>query len=135
MRAVGTTPQVCTHPDVILSIPTIKKLIGDRCDGVIGQVRLCRRASGRTVERRALDAPPPRKLAQRLARRDEAARGGGPAQLTEDWGDELFGALRAAGGRAYSNYAVGYNNVSVPARSPLHALPPRLAQVRPAAWA
>ena len=36
-------------------------------------------------------------------------------QLTEDWGDELFGALAAAGGKAYSNYAVGYNNVDVPA--------------------
>ena len=29
----------------------------------------------------------------------------------QDWGDELFGALKAAGGTAYSNYAVGYNNV------------------------
>ncbi len=28
-------------------------------------------------------------------------------QLTESWGDELFGALKAAGGRAYSNVAVG----------------------------
>lgn len=26
---------------------------------------------------------------------------------TQDWGAELFGALKAAGGRAYSNYAVG----------------------------
>jgi hydroxypyruvate reductase 1 len=34
-------------------------------------------------------------------------------QLTEDWGSELFGALKAAGGTAYSNYAVGYNNVKV----------------------
>ncbi len=34
-------------------------------------------------------------------------------QLTEDWGDELFGALKAAGGTAYSNVAVGYNNVDV----------------------
>ncbi|GFR52097.1 hypothetical protein Agub_g14610 [Astrephomene gubernaculifera] len=34
-------------------------------------------------------------------------------QLTEDWSSELFGALHAAGGRAYSNYAVGYNNVRV----------------------
>ena len=33
---------------------------------------------------------------------------------TQDWGSELFGALKAAGGRAYSNYAVGYNNVVVP---------------------
>ena len=36
-------------------------------------------------------------------------------QLTEDWGETLFAALGAAGGRAYSNYAVGYNNVDVAA--------------------
>jgi len=36
-------------------------------------------------------------------------------QLTEDWGDELFAALAGAGGQVYSNYAVGYNNVDVPA--------------------
>jgi hydroxypyruvate reductase 1 len=34
-------------------------------------------------------------------------------QLTETWGEELFSALRAAGGRAYSNCAVGYDNVDV----------------------
>jgi hydroxypyruvate reductase 1 len=32
----------------------------------------------------------------------------------QDWGAELFEALKAAGGTAYSNYAVGYNNVKVP---------------------
>lgn len=36
-------------------------------------------------------------------------------QLTEPWDDELFEALHKAGGRAYSNYAVGYNNVDVAA--------------------
>lgn len=36
-------------------------------------------------------------------------------QLTEDWGDALFAALKAAGGRVYSNYAVGYNNMDVAA--------------------
>jgi hydroxypyruvate reductase 1 len=36
-------------------------------------------------------------------------------QLTEDWGAELFAALKAAGGTAYSNVAVGYNNVDVAA--------------------
>lgn len=36
-------------------------------------------------------------------------------QLTEDWGDALFGALKKAGGHAYSNMAVGYNNVDVDA--------------------
>eukprot|EP00884_Botryococcus_braunii_P020687 jgi/Botrbrau1/7301/Bobra.0318s0033.1 len=68
----GCQVDICTSTDTILDNATIKKLIGAKCDGVIGQ-------------------------------------------LTEDWSDELFGALAAAGGRAYSNYAVGYNNVSVPA--------------------
>lgn len=36
-------------------------------------------------------------------------------QLTEDWGEELFEALKNAGGKVYANYAVGYNNVNVPA--------------------
>jgi hydroxypyruvate reductase 1 len=36
-------------------------------------------------------------------------------QLTESWGDELFAALAEAGGSAYSNYAVGYDNVDVAA--------------------
>jgi lactate dehydrogenase-like 2-hydroxyacid dehydrogenase len=62
---------VCTSTDTILSQDTIKKLLGSRCDGVIGQ-------------------------------------------LTEKWDKELFGALRSAGGTAYSNYAVGYDNVVVP---------------------
>jgi hydroxypyruvate reductase 1 len=43
-------------------------------------------------------------------------------QLTEDWGDELFGALKAAGGTAYSNVAVGFNNVDVDAATK-HGLP------------
>ena len=34
-------------------------------------------------------------------------------QLTEKWGEELFTALKNAGGKAYANYAVGYNNVDV----------------------
>lgn len=38
---------------------------------------------------------------------------GAIGQLTEDWSDTLFSALKRAGGRVYSNYAVGYNNVNV----------------------
>ena len=38
---------------------------------------------------------------------------GAIGQLTEDWGEGLFAALEKAGGRVYSNYAVGYNNVDV----------------------
>ncbi len=43
-------------------------------------------------------------------------------QLTEDWSEELFSALKAAGGTAYSNVAVGYNNVDVEAAT-LHGIP------------
>lgn len=39
----------------------------------------------------------------------------GPCQLTEDWGEVLFSALKRAGGTAFSNMAVGYNNVDVSA--------------------
>jgi hydroxypyruvate reductase 1 len=43
-------------------------------------------------------------------------------QLTEPWGDELFAALKTAGGTAYSNYAVGFNNVDVDAATQ-HGIP------------
>jgi hydroxypyruvate reductase 1 len=43
-------------------------------------------------------------------------------QLTEEWGDALFAALKAAGGTAYSNVAVGFNNVDVDAATK-HGLP------------
>ena len=36
-------------------------------------------------------------------------------QLTEDWSGELFKILKSAGGKVYSNYAVGYNNVDIDA--------------------
>lgn len=39
---------------------------------------------------------------------------GAIGQLTEKWTPKLFAALAAAGGTAYSNYAVGYDNVDVP---------------------
>lgn len=40
---------------------------------------------------------------------------GAIGQLTEPWGETLFDTLKAAGGVAYSNYAVGYNNVDLDA--------------------
>jgi len=43
-------------------------------------------------------------------------------QLTESWDEVLFAALKAAGGRVYSNYAVGYNNVDV-ASATRHGIP------------
>ncbi len=47
---------------------------------------------------------------------------GAIGQLTEPWGDALFAALKAAGGTAYSNYAVGFNNVDVAAATK-HGIP------------
>ena len=47
---------------------------------------------------------------------------GAIGQLTEPWGDELYAALKAAGGTAYSNYAVGFNNVDVDAAT-RHGIP------------
>jgi hydroxypyruvate reductase 1 len=43
-------------------------------------------------------------------------------QLTEAWDTDLFAVLQAAGGRAYSNYAVGFNNVNVAAAT-RHGIP------------
>lgn len=34
----GCRVEVCTSPDTILNNATIKKLIGTKCDGVIGQL-------------------------------------------------------------------------------------------------
>ncbi|KAJ7978630.1 Glycerate dehydrogenase [Quillaja saponaria] len=61
---------ICTQKKTILSVEDIIALIGDKSDGVIGQ-------------------------------------------LTEDWEERLFSALSKAGGGAFSNMAVGYNNVDV----------------------
>jgi hydroxypyruvate reductase 1 len=57
-------------------------------------------------------------IAEAIGDRCDAAIG----QLTEVWGEELFAVLKAAGGRAYSNYAVGFNNVDVDAAT-RHELP------------
>lgn len=44
---------------------------------------------------------------------------GAIGQLTEAWDIDTLGALKAAGGSAYSNYAVGYNNVDTGAATEL----------------
>ncbi len=47
---------------------------------------------------------------------------GAIGQVTEEWGDHLFTALKAAGAEAYSNYAVGFDNVDIDAAS-RHGIP------------
>jgi hydroxypyruvate reductase 1 len=64
------------------------------------------------VEYRPLDAASIREL---IGARCDGVIG----QLTEPWGEELLRALRDAGGAAYSNFAVGYDNVDVPAATAL----------------
>ncbi len=100
----GIRVEVSKHPDIILSNATIKQFIGSKCDGVIGQLtEVCARARCRadlcvcTVPRRIGGC-----MHERL-----------PPHIVQDWGSELFEALKQAGGKAYSNYAVGYNNVKV----------------------
>lgn len=44
---------------------------------------------------------------------------GAIGQLTENWGGSLLSSLSEAGGMAYSNYAVGYDNVDVEAATKL----------------
>ena len=51
--------------------------------------------------------------ADEIAERIGNSCNGAIGQLTEDWNAGLFATLAAAGGTAYSNYAVGYNNVDV----------------------
>jgi len=57
----------------------------------------------------SFDVLTPNEIAGRIGDSCDAAIG----QLTEDWNADLFTTLAAAGGTAYSNYAVGYNNVDV----------------------
>lgn len=54
-------------------------------------------------------------IAEAIGNRCDAVLG----QLTEDWNERLFTALHAAGGKAFSNVAVGYNNVDVQAATRL----------------
>jgi len=71
LQAAGCRIEIA-QGEGILSSEAITALVGDRCDGVIGQ-------------------------------------------LTEAWNAGMFAMLKAAGVGAYSNYAVGYNNVDVAA--------------------
>ena len=57
-------------------------------------------------------------IADAIGDRCDAAIG----QLTENWGEVLFGALKRAGGTAYSNYAVGFNNIDLDAAT-RHGIP------------
>jgi glycerate dehydrogenase len=102
-----------THnPDGGKRVVVTKDLPGDRW------LQLLIRADCRVEICTSTDALSVAEIKAAIGGRCEAVIG----QLTEDWGDTLFAALKAAGGRAYSNYAVGYNNVDVAAAT-RHGIP------------
>ncbi len=69
LKSAGCRVEIFSSVE-LLTVEDIRKAIGSKCDGAIGQ-------------------------------------------LTESWGNELFSALKSAGGKAYSNYAVGFNNIDL----------------------
>ncbi len=75
LQAAGCRIEIA-QGDGILPKHQIISLVGERCDGVIGQ-------------------------------------------LTETWDAEMLAALKRAGGRVYSNYAVGTNNIDLQAATAL----------------
>lgn len=93
------------NPDGKLRVLVTKTLPGDRWIKVLtsagARVEICK------SEQTILDNDTIKKL---IGTQCDGVIG----QLTEDWGSELFDSLKSAGGKAYSNYAVGYNNVVVP---------------------
>ncbi len=61
------------------------------------------------------DAPRIEDIEEAIGTRCDAVIG----QLTERWDEPMLGRLAGAGGRVYSNYAVGYNNVDTEAATRL----------------
>ena len=127
--ASGCRVEVCQSKDTILSNATIKKLLGaGKTAGVLGQLTevspLLPNCLGRWYAGTSLQAAWEARRSQRVC--SALPQPPGPVYcslllslslppLLQDWGDELFSALREAGGKVYSNYAVGYNNVDVEA--------------------
>ena len=100
------------NPQAEKRVVVTKQLPGDRwlkiLTGANCRVEICRRT----------DVLSAADIQAAIGDRCDAAIG----QLTEIWDDALFGALEAAGASAYSNYAVGYNNVDIEAAT-RHGIP------------
>lgn len=93
------------NPEGSRRVVVTKALPGDRW------LEILKRADARVeygTETRILTA---NEIAAAIGDRCDGAIG----QLTEKWGESLFTALRRAGGKVYSNYAVGYDNVDIDA--------------------
>jgi glycerate dehydrogenase len=73
-------------------------------------------AGYRTEVRVSVESLPTQYLIERIGNSCTAIIG----QLTEKWDSRLFGILRDAGGMAYCNYAVGFDNVDLEAATRNH---------------
>ena len=100
------------NPQANKRVIVTKQLPGDRW------LEILTRADCRVEICQSTDVVSTAEIKAAIGDRCDAAIG----QLTENWGEALFSALKAAGGTAYSNYAVGFNNVDVPAAT-RHAIP------------
>lgn len=93
------------HPEGALRVIVTKNLPGQQWIDILAgmgcRVEVCASTDTLTVE----------EIAEAIGDQCDGAIG----QLTEDWGAFLFSRLKAAGGRAYSNYAVGFNNIDIAA--------------------
>ena len=102
---MNNTPWQIQHPDGAYRVIVTKTLPGRRWLDILTaadcRVEICRRKA-------VLDSGT---IQAAIGRQCDGAIG----QLTEAWGETLFDTLRAAGGAAFSNYAVGYNNVDLDA--------------------
>ena len=100
------------NPNGSKRVIVTRELPGDRWLDIL-------KAADCSVEIRVLpDVPDTGELKERIGQRCDGAIG----QLTETWGEELFSALKSAGGKAYGNYAVGYDNVDLHAAT-RHGIP------------
>jgi hydroxypyruvate reductase 1 len=96
---------VIENPSGSRRVIVTKKLPGERWVRILAQadcrVEIC--TSNRLLT--------PEEIKGAIGRKCDGVIG----QLTEDWSGELFKILKSAGGKVYSNYAVGYNNVDIDA--------------------
>ncbi|MFH2218345.1 MAG: NAD(P)-dependent oxidoreductase [Pseudomonadota bacterium] len=100
---MGEKEWIVHNPEGIRRVLVTKPLPGDRW------LEILTRADCRVAVCTSPDALAVEEIKSGIGDRCDGAIG----QLTEDWGADLFEALKVAGGRVYSNYAVGYNNVDL----------------------
>ncbi len=100
---------VTHNPSVSLRVIVTKQLPGERWLEILIQ------AGCRVEVCTSADILSASEIKEAIGQHCEGAIG----QLTETWNEDLLAALKKAGGRAYSNYAVGYNNVDIDAATKL----------------